>query len=174
VSVPKRLLLSVVAALLLITPVLRGGERPIEPAFPDWGEAADFEVAVAQPISTSGGKSLTVTAARWQAPLAPKGNQRWRNAWLVSAGVLAAANAADVASSRDLAEQNPLLRNSQGGFDARKGALIKAGATGGLLLVQAILRRRAGDGSLDKAFTIVNGAAAGAVGATAVRNYGLR
>ena len=84
------------------------------------------------------------------------------------------ANAADVASSRNLAEQNPLLRNSQGGFDARKAALVKTAATGGLLLVQAVLRRRAGDGSLDKAFTIVNGAAAGAVGATAVRNYGLR
>ena len=173
-SVPKRYLLSIAAALLLVTPVLLADEEPIEPTFPGRITADGLDFQVAQVRTNAGAKSLTVTAARWQAPLAPKGNQRWRNAWLVSAAVLAAANAADVASSRDLAEQNPLLRNSQGGFDARKGALIKAGATGGLLLVQAILRRRAGDGSLDKAFTIVNGAAAGAVGATAVRNSGLR
>ncbi|MCL6545612.1 MAG: hypothetical protein K6T61_10315 [Bryobacteraceae bacterium] len=115
-----------------------------------------------------------MTAVPWHAPSAPKGSQRWRNAWVVSVAALVAANAADMASSRNLAEQNPLLRNSQGLFDARKGALIKAGATGGLLLVQTILRRRTGDGSLDKAFTIVNAAAASAVGATAVRNYGLR
>jgi len=174
VSAPKRFLLSLATALLVITPVLLAGEEPIEPAFPGRITTEECDSAAAPVSRIFSGDGLVVTAVRWQAPLTAKGSRRWRNAWVVSAAALAAANVVDITSSRNLAELNPLLRNSQGRFDARKAALVKAGATGGLLLVQTILRRRAGDGSLDKAFTIVNGAAAGAVGATAVRNYGLR
>lgn len=172
--VSKRFLLCLASALLLNTAALLAAEQPVEPAFPGKLAAAEFEAGAARPNPTAGGNSLALTAARWQAPLAPKGSRRWRNAWVASALAVAAANAADIVSSRNLAEHNPLLRNSRGGFDARKGALIKTGATGGLLLVQFLLRRSARDGHLDKSFTIINGAAAGVVGATAARNFGIQ
>ena len=84
---------------------------------------------------------------------------------------MAAANVADVHSSRGTAETNPLLRNGQGGFQLAKGALVKSAAAGGLLLVEALFLNKAPDYRLEKPFAITNSLAASAVAATAVRNY---
>jgi len=80
-------------------------------------------------------------------------------------------HAADLHSSRGLAEANPLLRNGQGGINPVKGAVVKSAAAGGLLLLEALLLKKAPEHRLEKPFTIINTAAAGAVAATAVRNY---
>jgi len=96
---------------------------------------------------------------------------KWEKAWLGSVAILAAANTADALSSRNLPEMNPFLRNQQGNFDAGKAALIKAGATGGFVFVQWLIRRGHGRKHYDKPFTIINMGAAATVGATAVRNF---
>lgn len=137
--------------------------------------SSDAMGAVRAPeVSSTGmiteGSVLTVPSASWRAPMV-RTSSKGRNVWLASIVALAGANFADVMSSRNLAEHNPLLQNSAGGFDARKAVFVKAGATSALVLVQALLRKRAGDGHLDKSFTVVNAAAAGVVGATAARNF---
>jgi len=96
---------------------------------------------------------------------------KWGKAWLGSVAVLAAANTADVLSSRNLAEMNPFLRNQQGNFSAGKAALIKASATGGFIFLQWLIRRGRDRKHFDKPFAIINLSAAGAVGATAAHNF---
>ena len=106
------------------------------------------------------------------APQARGGENRpWRKRLWASVAMMAAANAADLHSSRGLAEANPLLRNGQGGINPVKGAVVKSAAAGGLLLLEALLLKKAPEHRLEKPFTIINTAAAGTVAATAVRNY---
>jgi len=168
VSRYRTAVLSVSAAALMMSQGLLAENQPagLEPA------AGKVVVWRPDGSGTMAARSVVLPALA-KPPAAEPGGRKWRNAWLASVAALAAANAADVASSRNLAEQNPFLRNGQGGFDARKGVFIKAGATGGLLALQFVLRKRAGNGSLDKSFTAVNGVAAGVVGATAARNFGI-
>lgn len=73
-----------------------------------------------------------------------------------------------------LRENNPLLRNSQGGINVRKSVLVKSAASGGFLLLEFFLIKRLRNERLEKPFTIINGAAAGAVATTALRNYRIR
>jgi hypothetical protein len=96
---------------------------------------------------------------------------RWTKRWWASVGLVVAANLADIHSSRGLAETNPLLRNRQGGVDLPKSVVIKSVASGGFLLLEAVLLRRMPEERLEKPFTVINSAVAAAVAATAVRNY---
>ncbi|MGQ9633399.1 MAG: hypothetical protein ACUVXB_04055 [Bryobacteraceae bacterium] len=156
------------------TPVLLAAKQPVEPAFPGKLAVVELEARAARSNPPDRVNSLVVTAVPWRAPLTAQGSRRWNNAWVASAVALAAANEADIASSRNLAKLNPLWRNSQRRLEGHKGALIKDGATGGLLPVEGISRQHDRDGSLDNAIPIVNAVAAGVVGATAGRNYELR
>ncbi|HSW49242.1 MAG TPA: hypothetical protein VLH09_03660 [Bryobacteraceae bacterium] len=97
--------------------------------------------------------------------------RRWTKRWWASVGLVAAANLADLHSSRGLAETNPLLRNRQGGMDLPKSVLVKSAASGGFLLLEAILLRKAPEQRLEKPFTAINCGVAAAVAGTAVRNY---
>jgi hypothetical protein len=95
----------------------------------------------------------------------------WRGRWWASVALVAAANFADVCSSRGLGEANPLLRNRQGGLDLPRSVAIKAAATGGFVLVELVLLRKMPRQRLETPFAITNTVAAAAVAATAARNY---
>ncbi|MCL6545479.1 MAG: hypothetical protein K6T61_09620 [Bryobacteraceae bacterium] len=94
----------------------------------------------------------------------------WKKLWAVSVTAVAAANIADAGYSLGRGESNPLLRNAQGGLSAQRVVLIKSAGTGGMILLQYILRKRMPEEKLDKPAAIINFAAAGAVGAVAYRN----
>ena len=97
--------------------------------------------------------------------------RRWTKRWWASVGLVVAANLADVHSSRGLAETNPLLRSRQGGMDLPRSVWIKSAASGGFLLLEAVLLRKMPEERLEKPFTAINSGVAAAVAATAVRNY---
>lgn len=92
-------------------------------------------------------------------------------AFVISTLTLIGANVFDVLSSRGAYEANPYLRNTEGGFSVARGVVIKSSATGGLILLQWILRKKMPHERLTKPFTAVNFFCAGVVGATAIRNY---
>jgi hypothetical protein len=102
-----------------------------------------------------------------------KSRSKWRKAWLAAVGTLVAANAIDIHSSGGLSETNPLLRNSNGYFSSRKGIIVKSAASGGFLLLEVILLKKAPDRNLYKPFAITNLVAAGVVAAMAARNYSI-
>ncbi len=87
--------------------------------------------------------------------------------------LVAAANVADIHSSVGLPEANPLLRNNQGGLNIRTSVVVKSAASGGFVLLEFILLKKLKHERLEKPFTVINGVAAGAVAATALRNYGI-
>jgi hypothetical protein len=94
----------------------------------------------------------------------------WQKLWSASVASVVAANVADAATSLGRYEGNPLLRNAQGRLSPGRVVLIKASGTGGLLLLQCILRRRMPHQRLEKPAAIINFTAAAAVGAVAYRN----
>ncbi|MCL6505979.1 MAG: hypothetical protein K6T59_03045 [Bryobacteraceae bacterium] len=115
--------------------------------------------------------SLVFAAA---VPCLAEGASKWKKIWVTSAAVLAATHVADVTSSRGMPEANPLLRDARGQFHMSRGILIKGAASGGLLVLQGILLKRSKDSNLYKPFSVINLGAAGAVGATALRNHRMR
>lgn len=94
----------------------------------------------------------------------------WKKAWLASAASLVTVNVMDAHSSVGRYETNPLLRDPYGRFSPGKAVAVKSAASGGLLLVQYLLLKKRPDEGLEKAATVVNFAAAAAVGAVAYRN----
>src|SRR5512139_2901116 len=94
----------------------------------------------------------------------------WKKVWKASVAVLAAVNVADASTSFGRYEANPLLRNGQGQCSAGRAIAVKSAASGGLLLVQALLLKRMPEERLEKPAAIVNFAAAATVGAVAYRN----
>jgi len=119
----------------------------------------------------------TLAAAVGLALLAPSAvsaqdqRPRGKRLWVVSALSLAAASVLDTTSSLGRYEANPLLRNPQGQFSARRGAAWKSGAIGGTLLAQFLAARKKPEDNLYRPLTIMNFGATGLVSATAVRNY---
>ena len=91
-----------------------------------------------------------------------------RSLYLSSVATLTAAHAVDMHSAWGKYEANPLLRSADGRFGPR-GAVIKSGIMAGNLTVQTLLLRKWPKAR--KAATIINFAAAGAIGVIAVRNY---
>lgn len=110
--------------------------------------------------------TLTITAG----PCAAESRKLWKKLWAVSVAAVVAANIADAGYSAGRAEGNPLLRNAQGGFSAQRAVLIKSAGTGGMVLLQCLLRKRMPEEGVEKPAAIVNFAAAGALGALAYRN----
>jgi hypothetical protein len=87
----------------------------------------------------------------------------WKKAWIASVAALVTVNVLDARSSMGHYEANPLLQNSQGRFSPGRAIAVKSAGSGGMILLQILLKK-------EKASTIVNFAAAGALGATAYRN----
>ena len=98
----------------------------------------------------------------------------WKKAWIASWVAFAAVNLLDAHSSAGRRELNPLLRNSDGTFSARKAALIKSALGGGFFAVQWWIARKNPHTNHYKAFTMATGAAAAGLGVVAARNYGVR
>jgi hypothetical protein len=94
----------------------------------------------------------------------------WTKVWTASVAVLAAVNVMDARSSVGRYETNPLLRDGQGRFSAGRAIAVKSVASGGIILMQVLLRKRMPEQRLEKPSAIVNFAAAAAVGAVAYRN----
>ena len=99
--------------------------------------------------------------------------RRWKKAWIASWVVFAAVNLLDAHSSAGRRELNPLLRNSDGTFSARKAALIKSAVGGGFFAVQWWIARKNPHTNHYKPFAIATGAAAAGLGVVSVRNYGV-
>lgn len=112
--------------------------------------------------------ALTLVATA--GPCAAESRKLWKKIWAVSIAAVTAANIADAGYSAGRAESNPLLRNAHGGFSARRAVLLKSAGTGGMLLLQCLLRKRMPEEGVEKPAAIVNFAAAGALGAIAYRN----
>lgn len=90
--------------------------------------------------------------------------------WKLSVAVLVAANAADAVSSHGMIESNPIL--GRGVYSDARGALLKAGIVGSVILAEHLVIRR--HSSAAKPLVIVNLAVAGATGAAAVHNWRLK
>ena len=69
----------------------------------------------------------------------------WKKKWIIAALALTAANIFDAYSSRGGHELNPLLRGVDGKFSPRRAILVKSAASGGGLLLQAILIKKMPD-----------------------------
>jgi len=88
--------------------------------------------------------------------------------WKVSLVALAGATTVDAVSSWNRPEANPILRNSNGQFNAQ-GVGIKIGLVGTMALAQYFLVRKAPRS--ERAFAVANFAAAGAFGVAAIHNW---
>lgn len=115
-------------------------------------------------------RSDLVAPARLSAASEARNRSRWRMRWWSSVAILGAANLADILSSRGRAETNSLLQSPQGGINISNGVLVKSSATGGFLLLQALLKKKSPQAGLEKPFTIINVLAAGAVAGTSLHN----
>jgi hypothetical protein len=103
------------------------------------------------------------------AALAPSSARRWWRASLVS---VAASNALDVHSSWRKRELNGILASRDGSFGA-SGALFKLAFYGTSAGVQYLVCRRNPRAAMYRYLTILNLGSSAAVGATAIRNYGM-
>jgi len=91
--------------------------------------------------------------------------------WAASVALVIAANALDIASSRGMAESNPLLRTQGGTFNTGRAVLIKSSVSGGVLLLQALtMRRHPNQGNI---YAVPNVAGAAALSAVAIRNWSM-
>jgi hypothetical protein len=98
----------------------------------------------------------------------------WRKVWTASVAALAAVNVMDARSSVGRYETNPLLQDGQGRFSPGRAIAVKSAASGGILVLQALLMRRRPQEKLERPAALINFAAAAAVGAVAYRNTGVR
>jgi hypothetical protein len=96
--------------------------------------------------------------------------KRWKRVWIASWAAYAVANILDAKSSAGKMEANPFLQNADGTFNSGRAAGLKAGAGGALLGMQLWMIHKKPEKNLYKSFTVVNGAAAGALGAVAASN----
>ena len=107
----------------------------------------------------------------WPTPVesAPPHIKRGMTLWRASVAALAAANIMDVQSSWGKRELNPALAGNSGAFGA-KGALLKAGITGGVVALEYLVLRH-GPSKRLRRLAAVNFGDAGLIGATAARNW---
>jgi len=99
--------------------------------------------------------------------------RRWRRTWVASWAAFAVVNVLDIHSSSGKGELNPLLRSEDGRFSTRKAVLFKGGLGGGFMAFQSWMIKKNPDRNLYKPFTVATFGATGAMGAVAVRNYGI-
>lgn len=140
-----------------------------------WGTTA----RAAQPIIAPGeSKDQTVAASYFAAASdiedrEQRNKRKWKKAWIATWVAFAAVNVLDAHSSAGRPELNPLLRGKDGKFSVGRAALIKAAIGGGFFGLQWWMTKTNPETNYFKSFTIATGAAAGGLGAIAVRNYRL-
>jgi hypothetical protein len=110
----------------------------------------------------------------WQPAFQPQSGKRyWKGVWIATWVAFVAVNVLDAHSSSGRLEANPLLRDGRGIFSGRKALLVKSAAGGGFFALQAWLAQRRPGENHYQAFSVATGAATAALGAVAVRNYGV-
>jgi len=114
---------------------------------------------------TPGGSSVELD----NAPTRPGSGMRL---WRASVATLAATYVMDVKSSWGKDELNPALAGNGGTFGV-KGALLKAGITGGVIALEALVLRHGPSKGLSRALAVLNFESAAAIGAMAARNWGV-
>jgi hypothetical protein len=140
----------------------------------------------AQQADPAGARLYTVTPALEKALARPRyfspedparkaeqSRRRWRKAWIGSVAAFAVANVLDLHSSAGKMELNPLLRSADGQFSVGRAAALKGGIGAGFVALQGWMIHRNPEKNYYKHFTFANAAAAGGLGALAVRNYGI-
>ncbi len=140
-----------------------------------WGTAARAAQPIIEPVES---KDQTVAASYFAAASdleerEQRNKRKWKKTWIASWIAFAAVNMLDTHSSVGRPELNPLLRGKDGKFSVGKAALIKAAIGGGFFGLQYWMTKTNPDKNYYKAFSIATGAAAGGLGAVAVRNYRL-
>lgn len=108
-----------------------------------------------------------------QAPPAVPNKRYGKGVWIATWAAFAAVNVLDAHSSSGRYEANPLLRGSSGVFSGRRALVVKAAAGGGFFALQCWLARKNPGENHYKTFAVATGAATAALGAVAVRNYGV-
>ena len=154
------------AFVMILSLTAAAATAPARAADPFSEAAGTKAAAVYSPIETR--YISTLPESRTKAS-----KRRWKKAWVASWIAFAAVNLLDAHSSAGRRELNPLLRNSDGTFSARKAAFIKSGLGGGFFAVQWWIARKSPHTNHYKAFTMATGAAAAGLGVVAVRNYGV-
>ena len=143
------------------------------------GISVGTSAIAAQPIIEPAASTDQTVAASYFASAADleererHGKRKWKKAWIASWIVFAAVNVLDMHSSAGRSELNPLLRGEDGKFSVGKAALVKAAIGGGFFGLQLWMTKTSPEKNYYKSFTIATGAAAGGLGAIAVRNYSL-
>jgi len=129
--------------------------------------AGPSNVAITRSSFDPGVGASSIVAKSQIANVEDRHQKRTRVIWVASIVAMTAGTAADAASSWHKHESNGLLASSDGTFGA-KGAGIKAGLAGGMLLPQIIFRKHH---DWRSAFAIGNFAEAGIFTGTAVHNF---
>jgi hypothetical protein len=115
---------------------------------------------------------LGLTALGCLAPCQAEENlSRSKRLWLVSVAATLAANALDVASSRNGVEANPLLQSPNGSYNMTRGILLKAGLSAGTIMGGLLILRHSPHQA--KGLAIVNFGTAAALTGVAVHNWRL-
>lgn len=108
-----------------------------------------------------------ILAGMLASPLAnPMPGRDWRPLRKLSQACLILANSADIASSFQYPEANPILRDPRTGLLLHRGVAIKAGILAGWLIAQEWV----GKGH-PKATTIINFGGSAIVSGVAIRNF---
>jgi hypothetical protein len=115
-----------------------------------------------------------VQEPNWQAASRPDSSRRyWKGVWIATWAAFVAVNVLDAHSSSGRLEGNPLLRDSRGIFSGRRAVMVKSAAGGGFFALQGWLAHKHPGENHYKSFALATGAATAALGAVAVRNYGV-
>ena len=114
--------------------------------------------------------------ASWQSTVTESqdsSRRKWKKAWIAAWIGYAVVNVLDTHASAGRREANPLLRNGEGRLSVGKAALIKSAIGGGFFGLQWAMARSNPNENYYQPFTFATAAGAGAMGAVAIRNYGL-
>ena len=122
------------------------------------------------------GTATYITNESWQSTVTDRqdsSRRKWKKAWIAAWIGYAVVNVLDTHASAGRREANPLLRNDDGRLSVGKAALIKSAIGAGFFGLQWAVVRSNPHENYYKPFTFATAAGTGAMGAVAVRNYGL-
>jgi len=158
---------SLFLSLLVVCPLVAQTQLSARAAVPDLrSEANSAGVVAGLPLIPSA-EIVPVVSSTYSLPRERSSVPRDRGLFAASVAALAAANAADLATSWGRREANPFLASSNTRFGPQ-AAVLKVGFTGVSLLIQWIALRH--NSRLHRGIAYTNFAVAGGISAVAIRN----
>lgn len=146
-------------------------------ALPLWAQDFPAELGQHKPaaeLASANAANSEPRPAEWrQTPRTAPNKRYWKGVWIATWVAFVAVNVLDAHSSSGRFEGNPLLRDDSGVFSDRKALVVKSAAGGGFFALQCWLAHRNPGENHYKTFAVATGAATAALGAVAVRNYGV-